>query len=171
MFRFLHGWSRSSTSWGLLFISTLLFESIALYFQHILKLPPCTLCIYQRCAIFGIMFAALISLVVPKSLFIRLLSLIIWIYSSLKGLEFARYQTNMQLNPSPFSTCDLFVQFPDFLPLNKWLPFIFEAYGDCSTKLWSFMSLEMPQWTMIIFIIYLIIAGLVLLSQFFKVVR
>lgn len=168
MFRFLNDWSRSSSSWLLLFISTLLFEGIALYFQYSLKLAPCTLCIYQRCAIFGIMFAALISLFAPKSLFLRLISLIIWIYSSWRGLEFAQYQTNLQLNPSPFSTCELYVQFPDFLPLNKWLPSVFEAQGDCSTKLWSFMSLEMPQWTMIIFIIYLSIAGLVLLSQFFK---
>ncbi len=168
MFRFLNSWSHCRSSWLLLFISAVIFECIALYFQHVMQLSPCTLCIYQRCAIFGVMLAALIAICAPTLLLIRLLSLGVWIYSSWQGLSFAREQTSMQLNPSPFATCELFVQFPDFLPLNKWLPSVFEAYGDCALKQWAFMSLEMPQWMIIIFVIYLSIAGSVLFSQFLK---
>jgi len=33
-------------------------EMVALWFQHVMGLKPCVLCIYERCALFGIMGAA-----------------------------------------------------------------------------------------------------------------
>ncbi len=48
---------------------------------------------------------------------------------------------NYQFNPSPFATCDLFVTFPAWAPLNQWAPNLFEAYGDCSKVVWQFDAL------------------------------
>ncbi|WP_238334491.1 disulfide bond formation protein B [Arsenophonus endosymbiont of Bemisia tabaci] len=42
--------------------------------------------------------------------------------------------TRLQLYPSPFDSCDFVVNFPSWLPLNGWLPTVFEAYSDCSQK-------------------------------------
>lgn len=52
----------------------------------------------------------------------------------------------MQLHPSPFMTCDFAARFPSWLPLDKWLPQVFVASGDCSVRQWEFLTLEMPQW-------------------------
>ena len=51
--------STDRRAWGLLFVSALSLEMGALYFQHITDLRPCIMCIYQRTALFGVMFAAM----------------------------------------------------------------------------------------------------------------
>lgn len=66
------------------------------------------------------------------------------------------------------NVCDIFVNFPSWLPLDKWVPAVFVANGDCSEKQWSFLSMEMPQWLLIIFGVYLLIALLVVVAQFVK---
>ncbi len=77
----------------------------------------------------------------------------------------------IQLHPSPFTTCDFFVSFPTWLPLDKWFPAIFFANGDCAERQWQFLTLEMPQWLVGIFAAYLLVALLVLLAQFVKTKR
>jgi disulfide bond formation protein DsbB len=36
-------------------------EMVALWFQHVMLLQPCVMCIYERCALFGIMGAGLVG--------------------------------------------------------------------------------------------------------------
>ena len=72
------------------------------------------------------------------------------------------------LHPSPFMTCDFAARFPSWLPLDKWLPQVFVASGDCSVRQWEFLTLEMPQWLVGIFAAYFIVALLVLIAQPFK---
>lgn len=147
--------------------TALILELVALYFQHVMLLKPCVLCIYQRNALFGIMGAGLLGAIAPASL-LRYPAIALWIYSSFEGLRLAWEHTNIQLHPSPFTTCDFFVSFPSWLPLDKWLPAIFNATGDCSERQWQFLSLEMPQWMVGIFAAYLLIAVLVLIAQPFR---
>ena len=118
-------------------------EMVALWFQHVMGLKPCVLCIYERCALFGIMGAG-------------------------KGIALAWEHTQMQLHPSPFMTCDFAARFPSWLPLDKWLPQVFVASGDCSVRQWEFLTLEMPQWLVGIFVAYFVVALLVLIAQPFR---
>lgn len=41
-------------------------EMVALWFQHVMGLKPCVLCIYERCALFGVMGAGLLGAIAPK---------------------------------------------------------------------------------------------------------
>lgn len=165
MFKFFYSYSQTRKAWLLLATSACMLEIIALYFQHGMGLRPCVLCIYERIAIFAILAAGLIAAMAPKSVF-RLVALILWLYSSWEGLKLTFEHTRLQLYPSPFDSCDFVVNFPSWLPLNRWLPTVFEAYGDCSQKQWSFLNIEMPVWLLIIFIAYFLVAIIVLLSQF-----
>lgn len=142
-------------------------ELTALWFQHGLGLHPCVLCIYERNALFGVMGAGLLGAIAPKSP-LRYAALALWLYSAGKGLQLAWEHTMIQLYPSPFATCDFAARFPEWLPLDKWLPQVFVASGDCAELQWSFLSLEMPQWLIGIFAAYLMIAMLVLIAQFVK---
>lgn len=169
MLNFFNICSKSRKYWILLVLSVLILECIAFFFQHFLSLKPCILCIYQRCALYGIAIAGLIAAIFPSYIIIRISSIFIWMYSAWKGLLFAKEQTNMRLYPSPFSKCDLFVKFPNWLPLNKWWPAMFDAYGDCATHTWYFLSLEISQWMFIIFIHYLILASLTCFAQFINI--
>lgn len=169
MLKFLNICSKSKKYWIILVFSVFILECAALFLQHILLLKPCILCIYQRCALCGIAIAGLLAIISPSCIFIRIFSILIWIYSAWKGFLLAKEQTNIQLYPSPFFKCDLFVKFPEWLPLDRWWPAMFNAYGDCTTTSWHFLSLELSQWTFIIFINYLILGLLTCLSQFIKI--
>ena len=57
--------------WLLLALSALVLEATALYFQYGLELDPCVLCIYQRTAVMGIFFSALIGMSAPQTVVAR----------------------------------------------------------------------------------------------------
>ncbi|MDI5434752.1 disulfide bond formation protein B, partial [Salmonella enterica subsp. enterica serovar Kentucky] len=40
-------------AWLLMAFTALALEMVALWFQHVMLLKPCVLCIYERCALFG----------------------------------------------------------------------------------------------------------------------
>lgn len=142
-------------------------EMVALYFQHVMLLKPCVMCIYERCALFGIMGAGLVGAIAPKTP-LRWVAILIWLYSAYEGLRLSWEHTMIQLHPNPFTTCDFAVSFPNWLPLDKWLPSVFVASGDCAVRQWSLFSLEMPQWLLIIFGVFMLIGLLVMIAQCFK---
>ncbi|MFC0225795.1 disulfide bond formation protein DsbB [Serratia aquatilis] len=167
MLQFFNRCSQGRGAWLLMGLTALILELAALYFQHVMMLQPCVMCIYERVALFGILGASLIGMLAPKTP-LRYVAILVWIYSAWEGLQLAWKHTMIQLHPSPFNTCDFFVSFPSWLPLDKWLPEVFHASGDCSVRQWQFLSLEMPQWLVGIFAAYLLIGVLVLISQFVR---
>ncbi|MBX4181176.1 disulfide bond formation protein DsbB [Sodalis sp. CWE] len=171
MIQLLNFLSKKRITWLLLASTAFILESISLYLQHVLLIKPCVLCIYQRCALYGIFFSGLIGAILPRILLLRFFGLITWLYSAWRGLQLAIKHVNVQLNSSPFFTCDLFVSFPSWLPLDHWLPSFFSASEDCSISQWRFLFLEMPQWMIIIFSIYLIVAIFFIFAQFSRINR
>jgi len=165
--QFLNTFSKNRTSWLLLLLFIIFFEACALFFQHAMKLGPCVMCIYERVAMMGIGFAAIVGLIAPQNAIFRWAGLAGWGYSAFIGLQLANEHVGYQFNPSPFATCDLFVQFPSWAPLNQWAPWMFEAYGDCSQVVWSFLGQSMPQWLVVIFAANLIALALIVIAQFF----
>ncbi|OTA20027.1 disulfide bond formation protein B [Xenorhabdus beddingii] len=168
MFQFLKQRSQGRGAWLLMALTALALEATALYFQHVKQLQPCVMCIYERVALWGVFAAAVLGAMAPKTP-LRWLAALLWVYSAWQGLRLAWDHTMMQLYPSPFNTCDFFVNFPSWLPLNHWLPAVFEATGDCSMRQWEFLTLDMPQWLIGIFAAYLVVGVLVLVSQVVRV--
>ncbi|MHA2937918.1 disulfide bond formation protein DsbB [Vibrio sp. RC27] len=160
--------SQQRLSWGLLLASVILFELCALFFQHVMDLEPCVMCIYERVAMLGIGGAAIIGLISPNTPLFRIAGLLAWLGAAVKGYLLASQHVEYQMNPSPFATCDFFVQFPSWAPLNQWLPQMFEAYGDCSDIVWQWFGLSMPQWLVVIYAANAIIALLFIALQFKK---
>ena len=167
MLRFLNQCSRGRGAWLLLALTAFALELVALWFQHVMLLKPCVLCIYERSALFGVMGAGLVGAIAPKTP-LRYVAMIIWIYSAWRGLQLAYEHTMIQLHPSPFMTCDFAARFPSWLPLDKWLPWMFNPTGDCSERQWSFLSWEMPQWLVLIFGCYLAVALVIMIGNLAK---
>ena len=173
MITFIRKMTQNRAAWALLLGSTLFLELCAMVFQHVMGLQPCVLCIYQRVAVLGIMAGAVIGFINPKNVFLRWFGLLLWAYSSVQGLQIALKQTDIQLHPSPFNTCDLFVTFPQWLPLNKWMPWFFNGTGDSSEIQWQFLTWTMPQWLIVAFGIYvacsfIIISGNLIKGKFYN---
>ncbi|WP_158380219.1 disulfide bond formation protein DsbB [Candidatus Williamhamiltonella defendens] len=167
MLQLLKCYSARRYIWFFIALTGFCFLLIALYFQHILLIPPCVLCIYQRCAFLGLIGASLLAAIYPKSL-LRHIGILLWIYSSVKGLQFALEQVKIQSTPSFFDSCVLMIDFPSWLYLDKWLPFLFAPYSYCASQQWQLMSLDMAQWLIGIFSIYLFIGSIIFISQFVK---
>ncbi len=159
--------STDRRAWGLLFFSALCLEIFALYYQHVMDLRPCIMCIYQRTAVFGVMFAAIPAMLV-NNLFTRLISYIGWGISAIWGLLIAIEHVDIQTALNPFfASCEFVPNFPSWAPLHEWLPNVFAATGDCADINWSFMDRSMPQWMIVIFAIYAAIWAVMLLSRLF----
>ena len=165
MIEFLRSIAAHRLAWGLLAASALLLELCALFFQHVLGLHPCVMCIYERVALLGIGLAALIALIDPTRIWLRWPALLLWGFSSLRGLQLSLKHVDIQLNPSPFNTCSLFPDFPSWLPLDGWTPWFFAAYADCAERQWSLLGWELPQWLVPIFSLYLAIWLLILIAN------
>ncbi len=105
MLQYLNQCSRGRGAWLLMALTAFILELVALWFQHVMLLQPCVMCIYERCALFGIMGAGLVGAIAPKTP-LRYVAMAIWLYSAIRGLQLAWEHTMIQLHPSPFQTCD-----------------------------------------------------------------
>ncbi|GGI86534.1 disulfide bond formation protein DsbB [Shewanella gelidii] len=165
---------RSRKSWLALTIGAILLEVIALFFQYGMHLEPCVMCIYQRVAVMGLIFAGLIGMIQPQHFLIRSLGFVIWGISAAWGLSVAIELVDIQTNPSPFATCPFLPEFPSWMPLHDWLPSVFMPTGMCSEVPWQLFGITMGQWMIGVFSVMLVICILLLpfsfvLSKYSKV--
>ena len=93
--------SLNRTAWILLAIIALLLESTGLYFQYVMGLQPCVMCVYERLAISGLLLSGIIGAISPRLKLTRYFAILLWGYSAIKGLLLAIRHTDYQLNPSP----------------------------------------------------------------------
>ena len=156
-------------AWLLLAVTALAFEFCALFFQYVMDLAPCIMCIYQRVAIFAIFFAGLIGYYASEYLIARIISFGLWGTGAIWGLLIAMEHVEMQsATLSLFFTCEIVPNFPDWAPLHQWLPFLFEATGDCGDINWQLLGYSMPQWMILIYAMYTALFTLVLASRIIK---
>ncbi len=166
MFRTIKILSSHRLLWAVLIWSAIIFEGTALFFQYGMGFSPCVMCVYERVALFCILFSCLVAWFAPQSWFWRILGLILALISSIKGTLIALKHVDFQLHPSPWNQCEILPDFPHWLPLDKWLPFLFHPTGSCSDKVWTFLDLSMAQWISVMFIVYVIVFIVILISQF-----
>lgn len=164
MINFLAQLGRQPLAWVLLFLSALMLEVAALYFQYGMDLRPCIMCIYQRTAVFGILFFALVPLL-SNNILTRLIAYAGVGISAVWGLLIAIEHVEIQTAKSLFSVCEIVPNFPSWAPLHEWTPSIFAATGDCGDINWSFMGMSMPQWMIVVFSVYTGMLGLILFSK------
>jgi disulfide bond formation protein DsbB len=152
--------------WLLLAISALGLELSALYFQYVLELKPCIMCVYQRLAILSIFAAGAIGTVGYKHVFTRGIAYIFWGVGAIWGLIIALDHVEMQENSdSLFFSCEFIPNFPVWAPLHEWIPFLFEATGDCGKISWELFNYSMPQWMVVVYGLFTLLFVVVLLNR------
>lgn len=171
MFSYIKTLSTKRSTWFVLFFSGICLELTALYFQYGMDLNPCVMCIYERVALFGVVFAGIWGMIAPKFLIMRLITLGLGLWGAIKGLLLAIKHVGYQLNPSPWDQCPIMVSFPPTLPLDKWIPELFHPTGLCSEINWTFLGFTMVQWLVFIFAVYSVLLGIILISQVFGRVK
>lgn len=126
----------------------------ALYLQQVDGLLPCPLCVAQRIAYGGLGLTALFAFLHnPQKIGHRLYSSLMLVFALL-GITIAsrhawliRYPESFECGISPEEA------FLNALPIAKWWPAMFEANGDCAEVGWQFLSLTIPDWSLIAFLL------------------
>ena len=111
--------------WLFLLLLGLTLEAAALFYQYVLDEPPCVLCIHVRIGVLLMMAVALLGLAGGGRLAHLLnLGVIGWLIErSWQLLAIERGWT--------FGECDMLLGTPDWLPLDRWFPLIFEIKTAC----------------------------------------
>jgi disulfide bond formation protein DsbB len=155
-----------SKPWLLLALSALALELCALFFQYVLDLAPCIMCVYQRVAICAIMLAGVIGFIGSNYLLPRIIAYILWATGAIWGLLVALEHVEIQASSgSLFFSCEFIPNFPSWAPLHEWIPFLFEATGDCGEISWQFLGYSMPQWMIVVYGVYTLAFTVVLLNR------
>jgi len=149
-----------------LVLMTVIGMSFALFFlQRHLGLTPCPLCIFQR---IGLMimggFALIAALFNPKPMAVRLL---LWL-GSLAGIGWAtavaaRHVWLQHLPADQVPSCGPGLDYwLDTLPILQVFKEVFAGSGECATVDWTFMGLSIPEQSLILFSVLLIVHVLIL---------
>ena len=138
----------------------------AVYLQLVKNLLPCPLCVAQRLSYWVIGLTAIVAVEHnPRSLGRRLYSGVMMIAALLGGVVATRHSWLVRYPDSFECGISSEEKFLNSLPIARWWPTMFEANGDCSESSWEFMSLTIPDWSAILFILMAILSGYALLVR------
>lgn len=140
--------------------------SYALYLQIVQHLLPCPLCVAQRIAYWLTGLTALLAFLhQPKIFGQRIYSSFLALFS-LAGASVAIHHAWVIRHPE-LAECGISPEekFLNALPIAQWWPGMFEANGDCTSATWRFLSLTIPDWSIIFFAIFTGLAIYTFLSK------
>ena len=148
------------------FVVCVLLMLAALYFQYILGLAPCPLCMFQRVFVVAIGVLCLIGIVHKPGLRAHRIYACLIALFALCGAGIAGRQVWLQSLPAdqvPECGPDLEFMLQAF-PLTEIITTVLSGSGECAEIQWSFLGLSMPTWMLVIFIVMALVA----LSMFFR---
>lgn len=125
----------------------------ALYFQHVLGMEPCPLCIFQRIGVMllGVIFL-LAAIINPGRRSQRLFGLLILVAAVAGGGVSSRHVWLQSLPEDLVPACGPGLEFMfDVFPVDEALSMVFQGSGECAEVSWRFLGLSMPGWMLIIF--------------------
>lgn len=156
--------SRNIFLLGFLFCLSMLL--VAGYFQFVEHLEPCPLCILQRVAILiiGIIFL-LAALQNPSAIGIRIYGSLIALFALIGGAVSAWHVRLQNLPEDQVPSCGPGLNFMlDNFPLTEAISMVLRGSGECAEVLWTFLGLSIPAWTLVAFIMLLLVG----LAQVFR---
>lgn len=146
-----------STRW-LYLIGTLIIAALfgsAMYLQYVMHQDPCPLCMIQR-AIFGGLLALFLmaSLHNPKRLGARIYAALIGLLS-LSGVGVAsRHIWIQHLPPDQVPACGPGLDYMlENFPMGEVLQELMHGSGECAKKGWTFLTLGIPEWSLIWYVL------------------
>lgn len=129
----------------------------ALYLQHGLDYLPCPLCVLQRYAFAGVALICLVAALLPAGAARAGAGL--GSLAALAGAGVAGWQLWIKSQPSASCGIDPLETSLNRIPTAEFLPFLFRADGLCTTEYDPILGLSVPQWSLLWFIVFVILLG------------
>ncbi len=139
----------------------------ALYFQHVLGLEPCPLCIMQRLVLMGMGAVLLLAVVHNPARSGRKVYAALAVLLALMGAVIAVRHVWLQhlpLDQVPECSPGLGYMLDNF-PLVQSMKMIFAGSGECAEVQWTFLGLSIPVWTLGAFLAMFGAYGVMLCSK------
>jgi protein dithiol:quinone oxidoreductase len=139
----------------------------ALYFQHVMKLEPCPLCILQRVVvtILGLVFLVM-AVHNPQHWGRRVYGVVTVLLSALGLAVAGRHVWLQHLPADQVPTCGPGLDYMlDNFPMGKTLEMVFRGSGECAEVGWTFLAFSIPEWLLVVFV------GFALMGLYFVFTR
>jgi disulfide bond formation protein DsbB len=120
----------------------------AFFFEYVMKLPPCNMCMLQRIAITGLGAVFLLAaLHDPGRIGARIYALFITAAAAVAVALSSRHVWMQMQPPGSLPSCGAdFWTMVDMLPFREVVRRIVNGGGECQAILWSLFGLSMPAW-------------------------
>lgn len=153
--------------WLLLAVAAVALECFALYMQHVMGVEPCNECIYIRVGVLGIGLAGLVGALAPRLWILRFSAIGLWLLS----LGWSLYRANLLLELEQKvrmggeAGCARFKGFPEWIPLERWLPNMFEPRAMCGDVSWTFLGQSVTFWIWVALWGFAVVVAATVLAQ------
>ncbi len=132
---------------------------VGLYLQLVLDMLPCPLCIMQRYAFMLVAVLCLIALALPSA-GMRIVAALASL-AALGGAGIAIRHLWVKAHPTVSCGIDPLETLLNKLPFANWYPPLFAADGLCTTEYDPIFGLSIPQWALVWFLGFAVVAALV----------
>lgn len=126
----------------------------ALYMQHVMRLEPCPLCIFQRIFVMGLGIVMLAAAVHdPRGVGRRVYGSLVTVLALLGVAVAGRHVWLQHLPADQVPECGPGLEYMlNAFPLTETLAMVFKGSGECAEVQWTFLALSIPEWTLIVFV-------------------
>ena len=149
-------WRRIPNSWlylaGFLFASGLM--GFGLYLQYVKHQDPCPLCMVQRVIFIAILALFLIAATHgPKRIGERIYAVLITLLSLTGVAVAARHIWLQHLPKDQVPACGPGLDYMlETMPMSNVLKSLMHGSGECAEKGWSFLTLGIPEWSLLCYL-------------------
>ena len=141
------------------FLLTVGMMATAFFFQYVMELEPCPLCIAQRVVVIAMGIIFLVAFLHgPVSSGVRRFYGFLLTLASIAGLIVAGRHTWLQHLPEDrVPECGPGLEFwMERLPAAEVVQKVFQGSGECSEVVFTFLGLSIPEWSLIVFVFLLL---------------
>lgn len=148
------------------FIFCVFLTAASYYFQYVMHLEPCPLCIVQRGAVILLALCFLWGMCLRAKISVRVNAIVIMLLASIGIISAARKLWLQHYSPPEA----MLICGPDLNYMLHELPFaqiwrlLLQGEGACARIDWQLMGLSMSAWTLAFFILFMVLA----LVNFFR---
>ena len=152
----------SKAYWATILCGGAFLMGVALYYQHVVGEDPCQACVQVRVWIVAGMFVSLIMLLLPRKPISRLMGLLVFLGTGLGLAERSWFLYQIE-NGRGDGSCGFMLGAPDWFPIDRWLPGIFEVRNLCSFTPDVVLGISMAEALLIVSAIVLSLAAAALM--------
>lgn len=137
------------------------------YLQMIEYLAPCPLCVLDRMVVIALGAVFLLALIHNPARTGRRIYSALGVIFSLTGIGIClRHIWLQNLPPDQVPECGAgFWYMLDSMPVMQFLDTILNGSGECAEIQWQFLGFSIPEWTLVLFVVFLFVSVALFFSR------